>query len=106
MAEQGWQVNRLDISPSAVARASAEALARGVDVSFIATDLSTWTTDVRFGLVSPAFCHSIAELTRPESLRRAAERVRDGGTLRRVAPAAPHSRYSQPHRPTKPPNPK
>src|SRR3546814_17899519 len=78
MAEQGWQVTGLDISPSAVARASAEALARGVDASFIATDLSTWTTDDRFDLVSAAFFHSFVELPRTEILRRAADRVAPG----------------------------
>src|SRR3546814_14757662 len=101
MAEQGWQVTGLDISPSAVARASAEALARGVDASFIATDLSTWTTDDRFDLVSAAFFHSFVELPRTEILRRAAERVAHGGPLLLVTHAAPPpwSRHHAAHRP-------
>ncbi|NYG58629.1 2-polyprenyl-3-methyl-5-hydroxy-6-metoxy-1,4-benzoquinol methylase [Nocardioides daedukensis] len=89
LAEQGWQVTGLDISPSAVARASAEARARGVDASFIATDLSTWTTDDRFDLVTAAFFHSFVELPRTEILRRAAERVAPGGHLLLVTHAAP-----------------
>lgn len=83
LAEQGWQVTAVDISPTAVARGAEGAAARDVAdrITWIAHDLSTWATEETFDLVTATFFHSNADLPRTEILRRAAGRVRIGGHL-------------------------
>lgn len=82
-AEQGWQVTAVDISPTAVSRGAEAAAARGVAerIEWVAHDLSTWSTDAAFDLVTATFFHSRTEFPRTEILRRAAERIRPGGHL-------------------------
>lgn len=83
LAEQGWRVTAVDISPTAVARGADGAESRGVAdrVTWIAHDLSTWSTKQEFDLVTASFFHSTVELPRTQILRRAAARVRPGGHL-------------------------
>ena len=83
LAEQGWHVTAVDISPTATARGAATAAARGVagNIDWVAHDLSTWDTDQGFDLVTASFFHSEVELPRIEILRRAAGRLRPGGHL-------------------------
>ncbi|MDV8001112.1 FAD-dependent oxidoreductase [Rhodococcus sp. IEGM 1408] len=83
LAEQGWRVTAVDLSPTAVSRGAHAASVRGVAdrIDWIAHDLTTWTTGERFDLVTASFFHSAVDLPRTEILRRAAESVRPGGHL-------------------------
>ncbi|HEY5882577.1 MAG TPA: methyltransferase domain-containing protein [Nakamurella sp.] len=88
LAERGWRVTGVDISPTAVARADRAAADRGLSAEFLATDLETWRTDQTFDLVSACFLQSPLAFGREEVLRRAAGLVRPGGHLLSVAHAA------------------
>lgn len=83
LAEQGWHVTAVDISETAIARAAAEAEARGVRdrVSFERHDLSDSFPEGTFDLVSAQFLHSTVRLERPQILANAARAVAPGGHL-------------------------
>lgn len=83
LAQRGWRVTAVDLSPTAVTRGADAAASRGVvdRIDWIAHDLTTWTTGERFDLVTASFFHSTVDLPRTEILRRAAESVRPGGHL-------------------------
>jgi len=83
LAEQGWRVTAVDISTTATARGAEGAAERAVGgkISWVAHDLSTWTTEQTFDLVTASFFHSTVALPRTEILRRAAGRIRPGGHL-------------------------
>lgn len=93
LAARGWEVTGVDISPTAVDRARAAAVAAGLPAGrtrFIAADLAEWTTDERFDLVAASFLQSWpAAIPRDEILRRASGLVAPGGHLLVVAHAAP-----------------
>jgi SAM-dependent methyltransferase len=92
LAQTGWKVFGVDLSPTAVRRATDAARSAGLGddrVSFVAADLATWTSEDRFDLVSAAFLQSMVELPRTAILRRAAGWVRPGGHLLIVSHAAP-----------------
>lgn len=92
LAERGWRVTGVDISPTAVERASATAAAAALSAgqaSFIAADLAEWTTDERFDLVTASFLQSWpVVIPREAILRRATEFVAPGGYLLVIAHAA------------------
>lgn len=93
LAEQGWSVTGLDISPTALARAAEHATERGVPAGRIhwqLADLAEWRpgVDERYDLVSACFLHSPVEFPREEVLRRAADTVAPGGLLLVVGHAA------------------
>src|SRR5690554_3392045 len=75
LAQQGWTVTGVDISPSATRRAAAAAEAAAVGVRFLAEDLTTWRTDQSFDLVTATFFHSKVELERTRILQYAASLV-------------------------------
>jgi len=83
LAEQGWRVTAVDLSPTAVARGAVGAQARDVvdRITWIAHDLATWSTNESFDLVTASFFHSSVDLPRTEILRRAAAQIRVGGHL-------------------------
>jgi 2-polyprenyl-3-methyl-5-hydroxy-6-metoxy-1,4-benzoquinol methylase len=83
LAEHGWRVTAVDISPTAVARGAAGAAERNVadNITWICHDLSTWSTTETFDLVTASFLHSTVELPRTAILRHAAGRIRPGGHL-------------------------
>ena len=83
LAEQGWHVTAVDISPTALTRGAQAAAERGVAgrIDWVSADLATWSTDQPVDLVTASFLHSEVELPRTDILRRAAERVRPGGHL-------------------------
>lgn len=84
LAEQGWAVTGVDISPTAVERARAAAAERGLDASsvrFDVADLGDWTHDGPVELVTASFLHSTVELPRVQILREAAQHVVPGGHL-------------------------
>lgn len=88
LAEQGWRVTGIDISPTALARAADEADARGIPADRLAWqhhDLADWHpgADERYDLVSACFLHAPVEVAFPREavLRRAAGTVATGGHL-------------------------
>jgi SAM-dependent methyltransferase len=89
LAERGWSVTGIDISPTALARAEVAADRAGLSerVTWVAADLDTWSSTLRFDLVSAAFLQSPVALDRGRILRAAADRVADGGHLLIVAHA-------------------
>ncbi|QAY73401.1 class I SAM-dependent methyltransferase [Agromyces protaetiae] len=88
LATIGWDVTGVDLSATAVRRATEAARASGLDVSrvrFVAADLSdplpaTLPHDA-YDLVTASFLHSTVELPRTDILRRAAALVAPGGHL-------------------------
>lgn len=90
LAERGWTVTGVDISPTAVARATRAAADRGLTgrTRFETVDLDTWRTDETFDLVTACFLQSPLAFGRAEVLRRAARLVAPGGHLLSVAHAA------------------
>ncbi len=96
LAERGWRVTALDISPTAVRRAqqlveSSERVRSGagsVDAR-VADLVEPWPVDGRFDLVVASFLHSPLAFDRLAVLRRAADRVAPGGRLLLVTHLAP-----------------
>jgi SAM-dependent methyltransferase len=93
LAQQGWTVTGVDISPTAVRRAQQAATAAGLDdarVRFVTADLSTDPGAVGAGydLVTACFFHSPVALDRTAILRRAADLLGAGGHLLLVTHAA------------------
>ena len=83
LAEKGWHVVAVDISDTALGRASAEAESRGVAdrIEFAQHDLSETFPEGTFDLVSSHFLHSRVRLERPRILINAARAVNPGGLL-------------------------
>lgn len=79
LASQGWKVTAADISADALAQASERAADSGAEVSWVEADLTTWSPEGRFDLVTTHYAHaSIGQLALYE---RIAEWVAQGGTL-------------------------
>jgi SAM-dependent methyltransferase len=91
LAERGWHVLAVDISETALQRAAADALMRGLNerIKFEQHDLSESFPEGSFDLVSAQFLHSKLPLDRTAILRRAAGVLRPGGTLVIVDHAGP-----------------
>src|SRR5699024_5371231 len=83
LAEQGWHVTAVDISPTALTRGAQAAAERGVAgrIDWVSADLATWSTDQPVDLVTASLLHSEVEVPRTDILRRAADRVRPGRHL-------------------------
>ncbi|GJF09319.1 hypothetical protein NGTWS0302_23500 [Mycolicibacterium cyprinidarum] len=83
LAERGWQVLGVDISDTALSRASVEAAARGVAdrVRLVQTDLSETFPEGTFDLVSAQFLQSTVHLNRERIFFAAAAAVAPGGVL-------------------------
>ena len=83
LAERGWSVIAVDISPTALSRARADAADRGVGelIDFQQHDLTESFPEGSFDLVSAQFLHSMVDMDRPGILRRAAAAVAAGGSL-------------------------
>lgn len=90
LAERGWRVTGIDISPTAIRRAIAAATDAGLAerVRFAAADLADWTDDDAYDLVTASFLHSPVAFDRTSALRQASEKVRIGGHLLVVSHAA------------------
>ena len=82
-AHAGWQAMGVDISPTAVRRANEEAarVGRADRARCVAADLTTWTTDERFDLVTASFFQSPVALDRTTILRRLSRQIDAGGHL-------------------------
>ena len=86
LAEQGWRVTAVDISPTAIARGAALAASSPVGdrISWVAADLADWIERAAVGsvdLVTASFLHSTVELPRTRILRGAAALIAPGGHL-------------------------
>lgn len=92
LAQQGWHVTGVDLSPTATSRAAAAAADRGIpshQISFIAADLASWAPQDAFDLVTSSFLQAgPVHLPRADILRRATGFVATGGHLLVVAHAA------------------
>jgi SAM-dependent methyltransferase len=90
LAQQGWHATGVDISETAVGRATAAARKDGLEnqVRFVAANLATWTSEDMYELVAASFLQSPVELPRVDILRRIAQQVVPGGRLLVVAHAA------------------
>ncbi|MFZ1179743.1 MAG: class I SAM-dependent methyltransferase [Mycobacterium sp.] len=91
LAERGWQVVAVDVSATALQRATEAAFARNLleRVDFQRHDLNESFPEGMFDLVSAQYLHSPARLEREIVLRQAAERVTPGGVLLIVDHAEP-----------------
>lgn len=83
LAQQGWQVTAVDVSPTALERVAA-----GADAADVADrvhpqrhDLAESFPDGSFDLVSATYFHTPIEIPRAEVLHRAAQAVAPGGLL-------------------------
>ncbi|MGN6403296.1 SAM-dependent methyltransferase [Sinomonas sp.] len=83
LAARGWTVTAVDISAVALDRAAQHAEEAGVAqrITWLRRDLTEWTPEGEFDLISAEFLHSPIELPRELILRRASEAVAPGGLL-------------------------
>jgi SAM-dependent methyltransferase len=83
LAERGWDVVAVDISETALGRATEAARSRGIGdrIEFVQLDLSDGFPDGMFDLVSSQFLHSTVRLDRTTILAKAAQAIRPGGLL-------------------------
>jgi trans-aconitate methyltransferase len=77
LAQQGWRVTAVDISPEALERAAARA--GDVDVEWVEADLTTWAPAAPVDLVTTHYAHPA--MPQLAFYRRISEWVRVGGTL-------------------------
>ena len=92
LAQHGWEVTGVDISPSAISRGRAAADALGLTeerIRFVVSDLENREEDESYDLVTASFLQSPVALSRAQILRRAADQVRQNGHLLVVSHAAP-----------------
>lgn len=97
LASQGWQVTAADISPDALNRASRRATNSGVSqqVRWIEADLTVWSPDTQFDLVTTHYAHpAMAQLALYD---RISTWVAPGGTLLIVGHL--HTQDSTEHKP-------
>jgi SAM-dependent methyltransferase len=85
LAERGWRVTAVDVSPVALARAAAHAAQQGEEVAgriaWEHADVRTWSPRLAaYDLVSAQFLHPAPDV-RPELVGRLAAAVAPGGVL-------------------------
>jgi SAM-dependent methyltransferase len=83
LADRGWRVVAVDVSQTALQRAAADALYRGLErrIDFQRHDLNESFPEGTFDLVAAHYLHSPLRLDRERVLRRAAHAVAAGGFL-------------------------
>ena len=83
LARQGWRVTAVDLSATALDRASADAATAGVEarIDFGRHDLARTFPHGAFDLVSAQYLHSPIEFPRVHVLQKAASAVSPGGLL-------------------------
>ncbi len=83
LAQQGWQVISVDISPVVLARAKELSVENKVDTSitYEQYDLTQTFPDGNFDLISAQFFHSPIEFDRTNVLRQAANKLNPDGIL-------------------------
>jgi len=94
LAQQGWQVTAVDISPSAIDRGASAARGLGIPddrIRFLVADLADWRPTERYELVTASFLQSPVALARADGIARAAEAVEPGGRLLTITHGSPPS---------------
>ncbi|MHC6178160.1 class I SAM-dependent methyltransferase [Glutamicibacter sp. X7] len=82
LAARGWEALGVDISATAIERARAVAAEHELSTArFTAADLTVWTPNEHFDLVTASFLQAPFEFSRSTLLRRASELVAPGGHL-------------------------
>ena len=81
LAENGWSVHGVDISPTAIARARDRAAATDASCTFEVADLTSWESSATYDLVISTYALPPAGSGRHHALRTAAKAVASGGTL-------------------------
>ena len=83
LAERGWIVNAVDVSPSAIAEARDYAAATGADrtIVFDVADIARWTPASRYDLVFCTFALPARGMGRSRMLDMAAAAVAPGGAI-------------------------
>jgi SAM-dependent methyltransferase len=83
LARQGWRVTAVDVSPTALGRAAADAATAGVAdrIDFWQHDLARTFPSGTFDLVSAQYLHSPMEFPRVHVLQEASSAVTPGGLL-------------------------
>lgn len=83
LAEEGWVVHAVDISPTAIQRGRVQAEKVGVDksISWEVADLTNWVANGQFDLITAIFMHSRSELKRNQILKNALNALAPGGAL-------------------------
>jgi len=92
LARQGWRVEAVDVSPTAISRGRDAAAREGLPpdrITWVVANLTDLAPTGPYDLVSACFLHSPVPFPRLEVLRRAAARVAPGGHLFVVEHAAP-----------------
>lgn len=84
LAEQGWAVTGVDHSPVGIERARSIAAARGVEVTWVVADATTWEPPQRYDLVVLCYLQLPGAL-RTAAYTRAARAVASAGTLLVIA---------------------
>ena len=80
LASQGWNVTGVDFAAAAIARALAVAANQGLEVEWIAADVTAWEPPSEFALVTLSFFHEALEVRRA-AWTVAASALAEGGTL-------------------------
>ena len=83
LAERGWIVNAVDMSPGAIAEARDRAVVAGVEstIVFHVADIATWTPASRYDLVFCTFALPARGMGRSRMLEMAAAAVAPEGTI-------------------------
>ena len=81
LAERGWTVSGVDISPTAIKQANEAAALAGLDATFEVADLASWTSATSFDLVVSTYALPPQGPNREHALGEAARIVAPGGTV-------------------------
>ncbi|GHF65588.1 SAM-dependent methyltransferase [Amycolatopsis bartoniae] len=95
LASHGWRVTGVDFVPAALERATAHAKDADLDIEFLHADVTTWTPERRFDLVSAHYLHMSRE-PQAAAYRNLAQAVAPGGTLLIVGHDARHIAVHRP----------
>ena len=81
LAERGWTVSGVDISPTAIRQANEAAALAGLEATFEVADLGSWTSATSFDLVVSTYALPPLGPGRVHALEEAARIVAPGGTV-------------------------
>jgi 2-polyprenyl-3-methyl-5-hydroxy-6-metoxy-1,4-benzoquinol methylase len=81
LAQHGWVVAAVDISPGAIAEARTAAAEAGVSIAFDVVDIAEWRPASRFDLVISTFALPARGMGRSRMLDMAAAAVAPGGSI-------------------------
>jgi 2-polyprenyl-3-methyl-5-hydroxy-6-metoxy-1,4-benzoquinol methylase len=97
LATHGWQVTAADISSDALGRGSSRAEADGISITWIEADLTKWSPNTQYDLVTTHYAHpAMAQLA---FYQRISRWVAPGGTLLVVGHLNTHETNGHRHPP-------